>query len=584
MQRAPSPEEYLDNIHNPPANAPFGGRLTFEQQCLVDWNLRQAALARENVGHFFGYVMREETTRARIRTLPHQRLVFEFTRHYTHCLLRLPVGFTKTYCMEALTLWKIGKDNTSRGALISSSEDQASKPLSAIRTYIEESAELKLVFPKLRPSSREHEPWTQTAITVDRPASIRDPSCIAVGLDSSRLPGARLNWANVDDILNEQNTSTDEQRRKVFRWIQSTVLTRLGEKRARCVVTNTPWHPEDATYKLEASGWPSMSIDCWGNIWFKNADDFDSKEIRLSFNDDGIDGKHRLAAHDSKQFVVPAALELPQAEQSAVLAESAKVGDVDAMEVVPTWPAKFPRSELESIKKKFDGGPEWFRAFELKTRSDEDSRVKEEWITAAKRAAYLLNYRSRVVRWERGNTFTGVDMASSRRKGSDWCTIFTFAVLDDARRLVLAADAGRYRGREFIDRIRAHHDAYESIVRVETNAFQDYLRQWSLEIDQSMRLVSHQTGRNKHGAQFGVESLFVELENGAWLLPSDAHGRVEKGVQHFIGDCYDYRPNLHTGDMLMAAWIAREQGRAAGVIGKTINFDADALAHLIAAR
>jgi len=307
----PSPEQYLDSIHNPPRGAPFSrlAALSDEERLLVEWNMRRVALARESPKHFFGYVMREETTRVRIVTLPHQRVLFDFVRHYPFTVLRLPVGFSKSFCMTGLTLWQLGKSKTTRGAFISSSEDQASKPLLAVRSYIEDSPELRLVYPQLLPTQRDGEPWTQTAITIDRPYGIRDPSCVALGLDSKRLPGSRLNWANVDDILDEQNTSTAEQRRKVNKWVLSTVVTRLGEKGARCCVTNTPWHPEDVTYELEKIGWPSCSMDAWGNVFFKNADDFDSPDIRPSLIG-GDSGVHRLVANDRRELIEQAAEEM----------------------------------------------------------------------------------------------------------------------------------------------------------------------------------------------------------------------------------------------------------------------------------
>lgn len=298
----PSPEKYLDSIHNPPPGAPYGKRLAADDQMLIDWHFRRVALAREGVKHFFSYVMREETTRLRIETLPHQRVLFDFVQRYPFSVVRLPVGYSKSFCMVALTLWLLGKSRTTRGAFISASEDQASKQLLAVRSYIEESAELRLVYPALLPTSRDVEPWSQTAITIDREYGIRDPSCVALGLDSKRLPGARLNWANIDDILDEQNTSTEEQRKKVYKWVMSTAVTRVGEKNARVCVTNTPWHPEDATYELERIGWPSCSMDCWGNIFFKNADDFDTADIRPSLIADDV-GAHRLVANDRRAFI-----------------------------------------------------------------------------------------------------------------------------------------------------------------------------------------------------------------------------------------------------------------------------------------
>jgi len=53
--------------------------------------------------------------------------------------------------------------------------------------------------------------------------SIRDPSLVAVGADGA-LPGSRLAWIVVDDILDRENTSTPQAREKVHEFFDSTVF------------------------------------------------------------------------------------------------------------------------------------------------------------------------------------------------------------------------------------------------------------------------------------------------------------------------------------------------------------------------
>src|SRR5690606_10764646 len=129
-----------------------------QAQKLCDAMLRRAGQARKNPARFYEFVLREETTRARLKTVAHQELVFKFVMHYPRCVVRMPVGFSKTYMMAALSLWLLGEENTTRGAIISATQGQAQKPLALVRDYIEESAELKLVYPKLTRSSRSSDP------------------------------------------------------------------------------------------------------------------------------------------------------------------------------------------------------------------------------------------------------------------------------------------------------------------------------------------------------------------------------------------------------------------------------------------
>jgi hypothetical protein len=62
--------------------------------------------------------------------------------------------------------------------------------------------------------------------------------------------------------------------------------------------------------------------------------------------------------------------------------------------------------------------------------------------------------------------------------------------------------------------------------------------------------------------QWGVESLAVELRNMLWIMPSGTDGQTvaEEGVALW-SECLHYDPNTHTGDRLMALWLARECAR-----------------------
>lgn len=512
--------------------------------------LKAAGAARVDPARFFSFVIKEETSRAPVVTLPFQRVVLKFVKHYPKCVIRMPVGFSKTYLMAALSMYLLGHDPTVRGAIISASQGQAQKPLAMVRDYIESSPELRLVFPNLLRSPRNSDPWTQSKITVDRPKGIRDPSLSAIGVHG-KLPGARLNWLLIDDILSEENTNTPEQRESVNKWFLSTVLSRRDIKRTRCVVTNTPWHPEDLTYTLEKNGWPTLTIDINGNIYFSNADDFDCDDIRPSIVDDA---SHRLTAHDSPLYHP----ELQHLEPAARLAMFPE-GWQDLEDRVPLWPEKYGTAEIEQLKADYAAAlHEYYQLYECRVRSDEDARCKVEWINNCKRLAREQGIFSFTSSWE-GRSYTGVDIGVGRKRKHDKTSIFTFAILPDGMRRLLKLESGRWQGSTIIDKIIEHQNAYNSIIGVENNAAQDFIRQWALERDKSLRVRAHHTGMNKHSKAHGVESIFIELENGAWLIPNDPMGRVDPAVQAWIDAMLYHNPDQHTGDELMACWIARLQ-------------------------
>lgn len=536
-------------------------QLSKEQaQKLCEAMLRRAGQARKNPARFYEFVIREETTRTRVKTLPHQELVFKFVQHYPRCVLRMPPGFSKTYMMAALSMWLIGNDNTTRGAIISAAQGQAQKPLGMVRDYITDSAELKLVFPKLHRSSRSSDSWTQSKLTVERPSGIRDASLSAVGVHG-KLPGSRLSWILVDDILSEENTATAEQRDAVWSWFLSTVLARRDAKGSRIVVSNTPWHPEDVTFRLEKAGWPTLTMDAWGNITFQNADDFDCDDIRPSDNDPKGEA-HRLTAHDSPVFA-PHLSHLTTAERAQAEAW------FDADDEVYLWPERFGPAVMDELKTDYaDSMHQFHQLFSMKCRDDESGRVKVEWIDKCKKRARDAGIFTFTSKWTEGRTFTGVDLGVGRKKGNDRTSVFTFGLLPDKTRRLLRIDSGRWSGVEIIDKLVDHRDSYNSIIRVETNAAQDFLRQWALERDRSLPVRSHHTGMNKHSKQHGVESVFVELENTAWLIPNDPTGKVDPATQRWIDAMLYYDPDKHTGDELMACWLARLEASEKGLLRK----------------
>ena len=504
---------------------------------------RRIAWARLHPTGFFDFVVKSEFgDRTKLTAAAHQRVLFDFVMHHDRSVIRMPPGFSKTFCMASLTMWLLGRDATARGAIISATREQAAKPLGMVRDYVEQTAEfpeLRAVFPNLRKSSNPHDPWTQSRITVERPPGIRDASLMAVGYGGA-LSGSRLSWILVDDLLSEENTRTPDGRKNVNRWFSTTVLSRRDVKGAKLVVCNTPWNDDkncpDLTYALERTGWPTLAMSAEGDIEIFNSPTFDTDDIRPSSRPGEV---YRLASHDP-----------------------------DPTEAVPLWPAQFGQERLESIRTGFQHQPHVYaQLYRMRSFAAEGSRCKVEWIEAAKRAAMDAGVFGPVPVY-RGPwvTFTGIDLGVGKTEQHDQTALLTFAVRDDGRRVILDADIGRFSAPDIVRKIQDKHERYGSFLRVETNAAQDYIRQFALNANIALPIRAHTTGSNKVDIRFGVESLFLELANGAWLIPCGSCGGMDPGIAKWVEECLSYRPPpAHTGDLLMASWLAREEARACGL-------------------
>jgi hypothetical protein len=505
-------------------------------QLAVRGLMRRAEESRTDPAKFYGFVIRHETTKKTLTPAPHQLVMFDFVGEHDMCIIRLPIGCGKTFGMTALALWHLGQDQTQRGAIISKTQGQAAKPLHMVSDYIIEpdlAAALTLVFPWLQRSTRPNDTWTQTAITIDRPPGIRDPSLIAAGMDGS-IGGSRLSYLVGDDILDADNTLTEQARDKTHQHFESRVLSRMDPQGSRVAVCNTPWHLDDMTYRLEAAGWPSLTMDIYGNVQLKNVDDAWVKQCAHLRPSTKIVDTYRLVLHDP-----------------------------DPDESTPLWPERYTAQRIAELRSKMLPH-EFARLFLCKPFDETKARCQREWIEACKDRG---RGQTLVSSYHGSNpVYTGVDLGVGQGKRHDKSCIFTFEKLPDNSRRLLSIVSGRWSGPEIADRLIDTHDSYQSIIAVESNAAQDFVRQFAQAKRPDLRVRAHTTQKvTKHNIDFGIESIFTELKLAQWIIPCDRSGNCHAEVQGWIDECLYYQPPpAHTGDRLMACWIARETARRGG--------------------
>jgi len=220
----------------------------------------------------------------------------------------------------------------------------------------------------------------------------------------------------------------------------------------------------------------------------------------------------------------------------------------------PLWPEAWPVERLEQRRREI-GEVEFSRQMLLRPVSDATSRFKADWIERAFQSARDMG--AVLVESYSGpnRTFTGVDLGVGEGLQHDESAIFTIALLPDGRRQVLNIESGRWQGPELLERLRATAQRYGSRLRVESNAAQAYLVHFLR--DAGVGVDAHTTGRNKHDPQFGVESLAVEFERGQWIVPDAPMTKA------WVRELLAYNPAGHTGDRVMASWLAREALRTA---------------------
>lgn len=500
--------------------------------------LLAATEARSDPKHFFEFVFREEHTRKPITIAAHQAVIFDFVLAHPMCVLKLPPDHTKTFSVAALALHFLGKDPLLRGAVVSATAHQAEKPVGMVKSYIESSDELKLVFPGLMRSRNPSEAWTSTHITVERPWGIRDASLSAYGIDTASLAGSRLNFIFLDDLLNAENTGTAEASQALYEKVLHTVRDRLDARGTpRFIAANTVWSRHDVLNKLEQVGWPTLTMRVDGTLRITNTS-WDSDLVRSAGGDPQ---ECRLVAHDR----IPGG--------SRVL-----------------WPERFTPEHFEQLRREMPPAL-YSLIYMCSTRDDETALCKEAYVEACLRAGRELGHYdecdTKPPAWADYPTFTGVDVAVSQKEGSDRFAIFTFCVRpEDKLRIILKVQSGRWGLTEQIARIVGTHRAFGGLFTVENNAAQDYLRQQILREDLSFPVRPHTTTSAKHSMILGVPLIFTEMANGAWAIPNRGGFVQGEALRRWVDGCLEHKIGAHTADELMACYFARDAARVFGVL------------------
>lgn len=143
----------------------------------------------------------------------------------------------------ARTLWELGNDPSLRFLVLSNTKNQARKVASQIKALVELSDELKDVFPNLKPG----EPWGEYAFNIERDTYAKDYSVQTSGVHGNIL-GSRLDRIIGDDMLDPENTRTQDQRKNLIEWWPTATGRVIDGGRIRIV--GNAFHPQDLLHHL----------------------------------------------------------------------------------------------------------------------------------------------------------------------------------------------------------------------------------------------------------------------------------------------------------------------------------------------
>lgn len=350
--------------------------------------------------------------------------------------------------------------------------------------------------------------WTDSAINVARPVERKDYSVQGVGVGGNVL-GSRIDRIVFDDILDFENTLTKNMREQVIEWIKSTPMSRLTPD-SRVIAIGNAWHREDAMHWM-------ASIEGWEFRKFPLLD--------------------------------------PQTGEC-------------------NWPARFTPERIAEIRAR-TGPREFGRMFLCEPRDDAESRFRSEWlVNACQRGAGLRMRRQLVEIPENCRVYTGVDLGVRTKNTSDPTVFATVIAFDNGDYELINIEGGRWDTLEIVRRASEHQQRYASTLIVEDNAAQFYLVDILRQSGLTLPIKNFTTtAKAKRDPIYGVEALANEMALNKWIIPSidGTIAGAEPEVRKLLNNMLDYIPQAHTGDYLMAVWLARQAKRVKGgkaVVGK----------------
>ena len=162
-------------------------------------------------------------------------------------MLGVPRGSNKTTLAAEITPCVVLTRNPNARVLISSFRyDVSQKRLAAARQHFETNKEFHRRYGKADewvPQFRER-PWSNEQMTVmQRTAPLIDASITAAGTDRS-MTGGHFDLIIADDLVNDLNSKTKDQRDKVFDYIED--LYPILEPNGAIIMIFTRWHTDDA--------------------------------------------------------------------------------------------------------------------------------------------------------------------------------------------------------------------------------------------------------------------------------------------------------------------------------------------------
>lgn len=423
-------------------------------------------------------------------------------------------------------LKELYRDPNQRIVICSNTLSQASAFLREQKAHIERGERINQIMGSLLPKYPEK--WTDTSIIVNRSTKKKDPSISTTGTGGAVL-SKRADIVILDDLLNPENTRTPEAREKVRFWVSNVLRPVLEPKTSRQVVIGTVWYKGD--YLDESMSDPTFDVRLQLRVFIK-----DSKLGVGSVQDHALDIREIFDDEVIETYGVDAS--------GGVL-----------------WPERWPETELLT-EKEGSGSVAFNRQYMNIVISEETQIIKTEWLTIAKQLGtsytFLPLYDTSTCPFGPLTITQGWDLAISQSARADWTVGVTLGRDNNGQIYLLNIERGKFTPAETRNKIITQAALYKPVkIKVENVAYQESLRR-DLADTTDLPIEGYTTGGEKYDEYVGINSVGVLFENRKIILPYNYQDnpRLKELVDRFVYECEVFGLESHTGDILLAFWLA----------------------------
>ena len=430
-------------------------------------------------------------------------------------VLRAPRGHGKTTLLLAHLAWCCWRHNrtatgwltgpdvaTFDAVLFSATSPQALELMTRFRDLLR--ANEALFGPLLEDSGAPERRRTRWSATEVR---LRNRAWLRVRSFRTSVRGLHPDLLLADDVLNDENSLTADQRDKTYRYFMGTLMPMDA---GRIIVVGTAIHQADLLAQL-------------GRTMGQGSD--------------------------------------PHHTPLGFRAETYRALDEATGETL--WPRRFPRAKLLPLQ---DEDPLGFsREYQNDPRDDAASlfphELTERAIAAGARLVLGTGHPAAADEY----VVAGVDLARSAAGRADY-TVAIVVAWNPGTGVRRILDIRREKGLEFRRQVELVRDLIvrHRVLRgvIENNGFQQWLVDELARLPETAgRVEGHRTGLAKGDLREGIPRLANEFQAGHWLIPSgDAHsGRQARLLQRELA-AFGYRDGRPVGvgehdDMVIAAWL-----------------------------